>query len=115
MINYVPDNWIVVRVNDLEKNTVYYRLLSGWESGFLQQAEWRLNSGIAMCAEVSDHYLFFSVSGSIYKCHKNAYGLRVNTIDIFSKCQQEYGEDNFKMMPEGVDWVGLDWGLIRGQ
>ena len=108
---HTPDNWVVVKLPDC------YKVLAGWRGGYLGDHiggdEWRLNSGITSChMEVDgDYYFFAGHSGSLYRCHKDSYGLRMNIIGVFNHFQTKLGDENFKMMPEDTNWLEMDWGL----
>ena len=64
------DRWVIIKVDeDLHK------VFGMWYGSYLCGESWRLNSGIVKVEEDGeDHYLFHGESGSIYRCHKEAYG-----------------------------------------
>ena len=62
------DRWLIVKVDD------GYKIFGSWSGGYLYGGSWKLNSGITKVEEDGDYYLFCGYSGSIYKCHKDAYG-----------------------------------------
>ena len=64
-----PDRWILVEQGDIHK------VFATWTGGYLDGDSWRLNSGIDGVPEIDgDYILFKGYSGSVYKCHKEAYG-----------------------------------------
>ena len=104
---HTPDNWVIVKLPQC------YKVLAGWSGGYIEADKWRLNSGITGChMEVDgDCYFFAGHSGSLYRCHKDSYGLRMNIIGVFNHFQIKLGDENFKMMPEDTNWLEMDWGL----
>ena len=94
-----PDNWVVVKVaKDL------YKVLAGWSGGYLDGDRWRLNSGISEVKEDGDYWLFISKSGSVYKCHKEGYGVRINTAHVL---KQVLEIDGTKLVDRKTDWMKL--------
>ena len=73
MNEYTPDGWMIFSVKG--KKGTHYRLLGTWSGGYLDGDTWRINSGIERYEVVGDYYLFHGGSGSIYRCHKNGYGV----------------------------------------
>lgn len=116
---YTPDNWIIVKLPQC------YKVLAGWSGGYLDADKWRLNSGITSCHNVGDYYVFTGHSGSLYHCHKDSYGLRMNTAGVFDYFQIKLGEEIFNIkrfkkeqaqailwqMPEDTNWLEIDWEL----
>ena len=70
---YTPDQWEIVEVGGTHP---HYRIFGSWSGGYLDGDSWRLNSGVVRCEVDGDYYLFHGHTGSIYKCHKEAYGIR---------------------------------------
>jgi len=73
MIDYTPDRWVIVHL--LNEGENYYKVLAGWSGGYLGSDRWRMNSGISRIEVDGDFYLFHGYSGSVYRCHKEAYGM----------------------------------------
>lgn len=72
MSEYVPDRWVVLKINE-NKETIY-KVLGSWRGGYISGDSWRLNSGITGVKE-NGHFLeFYGNSGSLYKCYKEYYG-----------------------------------------
>ena len=65
-----PDKWVILKINS-EINKVF----ASWGGGYLNGDYWRVNSGIVKVEEDENYYYFYGYSGSIYKCHKDAYGV----------------------------------------
>lgn len=83
---YTPDKWVIVKI-DLEKES-FYKVLGGWSGGYLEGQSWRMNSGIAKISQEGDYLLIHGYSGSIYKCHKNAYGTNMIMAGVLSQMEQ---------------------------
>lgn len=107
MSEHNPDNWVIFKILG---ETLPYRVLAGWSSSYLYGTSWRINSGIIRVEEDDEHYTFYGVSNSCYKCHKSAYGLRANNAHIWEKLQnQTY---TVELMDVDNDWINMDWGTI---
>lgn len=99
------DNWVVLFLNS---DDPHYRVLVGTSGGYLSGDSWRINSGVVKVEEGEKHFAFIGSSGSVYLCHKDANGLRVNTAGIYAQLQEKFG-DKVSMMPEDTDWINHDW------
>lgn len=93
-----PDNWVVVKVDE-----DLYKVLAGWSGSYLYSNCWRLNSGITKVEEDGDYWLFTGTTGSVYRCHKEGYGVRMN-IAIQASQLKELG---CELMDEETDWMKL--------
>ena len=102
MTEYTPDNWVVF----LSPKMKGYRILAGWSGGYLGGDSWRINSGVERVDIDDHHYLFHGYTGSVYRCHKNAYCLRPNNSYIWNQLKAEY---QAVMLPKEIDWVNFDW------
>ena len=112
-----PEQWVVIKIPTEDNIDVpYYKVFAGWRGGAFGGDRWRLNSGITRVEEDDDYYYFYGYSGSCYKCHKNAYGLKEDRI-YFSLYVQGVLEDilgkanlsdiNLEVMPENTNWDEL--------
>lgn len=102
---YVPDNWVVLFV---KTPSPHYRILVGWSGGYTTGDSWRMNSGITSVEEDDIYYLFHGSTGSVYRCHKETYGLRTNNAYIWAQLQEKYG-DKVSMLDEDTNWLAMDW------
>jgi hypothetical protein len=105
MNEYTPDRWVVLRINDL------YKVLAGWSGGYLHGDSWKLNSGITKVVEDGDYFLFHGYSGSVYRCHKQGYGLNMMTaqmLNTFEKHASEKGLE-FQKLPEETNWLEIQY------
>lgn len=81
---YVPDNWVLVRINHPDGED-HVRVCAGWSGGYLDGNSWRLSSGIVSMVEDDTHYHFTNDSGSVYICHKEAETLRMNNAGVYEQ------------------------------
>lgn len=71
---YSHDRWIVIEVKE-NKNESIRKVFAGWLGGYFGSDEWKLSSGIIKVNEDDKLFEFINVSGSVYRCHKNMYGM----------------------------------------
>lgn len=108
MSEYLPDNWVVLKLKPGKGAFPIYKVLAGWSGGYLDGDSWRMNSGITGVEKQAHLYGFYGSSGSVYWCHQGAYGLKMNNAGIYNQlieAQQFKGQ--VQMMPEDTDWSTL--------
>jgi len=115
--DYTPDNWVVLKITNTKRsgNTGYgrteevlYKVLAGWSGSYLNGNSWRINSGITLVFDREDEVHFHGESGSLYRCHKETYGLRMSTAGVYKKmCLQQEFNGQIILMPEDTDWSKL--------
>ncbi len=66
----IPDSWVILK---LPHNI--YKVFAFFYGGYLGSDYWKLNSGITKIEQDDEYYYFMGYSGSVYKCHKKAYGV----------------------------------------
>lgn len=71
MTTYSPDKWMLIQITGTDP---HYRVFGAWSGGYTTGDSWRLNSGVESVDEDDEYYYFKGHSGSVYKCHKDAYG-----------------------------------------
>ena len=108
MTEYTPDNWVVLKIKEGKGTFPFYKVLAGWSGGYLGGDSWRMNSGITLVFDREDEIHFHGESGSLYRCHKEGYGLRMNNAGVYNQLreQQQFKGQVF-MMPEDTDWSKL--------
>ena len=106
MAHYAPHNWEIVKINGTDP---HYRVFGSWRGGFADGDSWRLNSGITDVSEDEDYYYFIGYTGSVYQCHKSAYGRLGfhNTGVLESYCDKSAG--TMERMDEMPDVMNMDW------
>lgn len=102
---YKPDNWVIIKIKG---DAPHYRVLAGWSGGYLNGSSWRLNSGITSVVEDDSYLLFKGSSGSVYRCHKESYGLKMGNAQIWAAMKNRHGE-LVELMDEDTDWFKVDW------
>jgi ribosomal protein L21E len=105
MSKYSPDNWAVLKLTFADEPG-FCKVLAGWSGGYAQGDSWRLNSGVTKVEKDGDYYNFHGASGSIYQCHKDSYGLRMNIAGIYQKIVNTFPEQ-VTMLDETTDWTKL--------
>lgn len=106
MSEYTPDNWVVLKIN--YKDETLHKVLGGWSGGYTTGDSWRMNSGVSEVTEDGDYLLFHGYSGSVYRCHKGSYGLRMNNAGVYNSLKENEGfEDQITLMDEDTDFLKL--------
>jgi hypothetical protein len=67
-----PEQWILLEVKSDEP---HYRVFASWAGGYITGDTWKLNSGILGVNNLGEYYDFIGYSGSVYRCHKDSYGV----------------------------------------
>ena len=110
MSEYTPDNWVVLKLKQGKLDRGFYKVLAGWSGGYLDSDMWRMNSGISKVTEEGDYLLFHGYSGSVYRCHKKGYRLRMNIAGLYNKLKKQEGfEGQVTLMDEDTDWMEVKW------
>jgi hypothetical protein len=71
-------------------------------------SSWQLNSGIVKVDEDTDNFFFHGASGSIYKCRKDSYCLRMNSATAWNMLKGKY-PDSVELMDEDTNWSTLQY------
>jgi len=80
-------------------NGTDYKVFATWSGGYLSGDSWRTNSCISKVEETDTHYIFRGYSGSVYECHKEAYGMTVYGASVLGNIKT-LSEEEFKKL----DW-----------
>src|SRR6056300_1368254 len=108
MSEYLPDNWVVLKIN--QEGKTLYKVLAGWSGGYLDGDSWRMNSGITRVEDHETYYSLYGYSGSVYKCWKGHYRLRMNNAGVYNNLKEnEAFEGQITLMPEDTDWMNVEW------
>lgn len=84
----IPDKWVILELPD-----GLYKVLAGWYGGYLGCNRWRINSGIKAVYYEDGYYIFEGFSGSLYKCFADSEGFMTETIGIYNKLKETYGNN----------------------
>lgn len=84
MNEYTPDNWVIVKIQEPNEQPVY-KVLAGWNGGFLHGSSWQLSSGILSVEEDENNYYLLQHSGSLYICKKDKERLSPNTQAVLNR------------------------------
>lgn len=72
MSDYTPDRWMVLRIHT--PGEIIYKVFASWSGGYAGGDSWKLNSGITRATFADPYWEFDGSSGSVYRCHQDAYG-----------------------------------------
>ena len=70
---HTPDAWLIIKMLNKITGEVTYKVFAQWYGGYTYGESWKLNSGIVGVNLVDEFYEFKGYSGSVYRCHQNAY------------------------------------------
>lgn len=87
MSEYNPDKWVIIELKT-PKETLY-KVLASWYGGYTGSDSWKLSSGIKDVKKIKNGYAFHNYSGSVYNCHKEAYGMSMYTMSIYSGFEKQ--------------------------
>lgn len=74
-MEYFPDKWLVIKIETPQQEKGIYKIFASWAGSYTTGDSWKVNSGIKDCVLIHDTYSFYGHSGSVYKCHKDNYGI----------------------------------------
>ncbi len=101
-----PDQWILLKIGGKDP---HYKVFASWRGGYLSGDSWRMNSGIVSVTEDGDYYLFRGASGSIYCCHKDAYGISSPYSFAVAKGYCDKSKGIIKIMRKKPNIMKIDW------
>ena len=113
MSDYTPDRWVIVKIVTATERL--YKVFASWHGGYTGSDSWQMNSGITQARLVGDSWEFDGRSGSVYTCHKNAYGTNGyggHVLQNFIDKMPTQGA-TMEVMPEATDWAGLDYDALQ--
>lgn len=105
MTTYVPDNWVIIKIDG---DDPHYRVLGGRSGGYLDGDSWRMNSGIVSVKETADVYEFYGASGSCYICYKSSNVVRMNMAHVIAQLAESHGDKVSVLEPE-TKYMDIDW------
>lgn len=86
-----PDRWVVLELSN-ESSTIR-KVFAGWYGGYLGSDSWKISSGIVEEKDCGNYYEFINHSGSVYRCHKNSYGMSGLMASIHNEMVTKYSEN----------------------
>jgi hypothetical protein len=110
MSEYNPDKWVILKIT--HKGEPVYKVLASWGGSYLHGQSWKLNSGITKVEEDGQCYLFHGSSGSVYRCHKQMYGMTGYTHGVLASFQKQADENEhmtIDMLPEETNFMEIDY------
>jgi hypothetical protein len=111
MSEYIPDHWIILKVNT---STPHYRVLGGWSGSYIYGDSWRLNSGITSHKFDDNYWYFYGSSGSCYECHVDRYGLSGSMVHVYHNLREKYGKDVVQLVGD-QQWNKKEWDWLLGE
>ena len=113
MSDYSPDRWVVVKIVTPKERL--YKVFASWSSGYGGSDSWKINSGITHATLVDDRWEFSGYSGSVYSCHREAYGTNGYGGTVLQGFinQIESKGATMEIMPEATDWATLDYDALQ--
>jgi hypothetical protein len=72
-----------------------------------------MNSGITAVGEEGNDWLFYGVSGSVYRCDKNCYGVRGDAARVLHNLLSKNSDIvNSVVLDENTDWRSI--AVVKG-
>jgi len=111
MTEYFPDKWLIVKITNTNNNKSHYRVFACWYGGYLGSDSWKMNSGITKVTENDGRYEFEGSSGSVYICHKDAYGISGYGSNVLSSLIENGAEQGtlIAVLEENVNVMELEY------
>jgi hypothetical protein len=113
MSDYSPDRWVIVKIVTAEEQL--YKVFATWSGGYASSDSWQMNSGIVHASRVVDCWEFTGYSGSVYSCHKEAYGTNGyggNVLQNFIDQMPAQGA-TMEIMPADTDWAAVPYDALQ--
>jgi len=113
MSDYKPDRWVIVKIVTAKERL--YKVFACWSSGYGGSDSWKMNSGITHATLVDDRWEFAGYSGSVYSCHKEAYGTNGyggNVLQNFIDQMPTQGA-TMEIMPGDTDWATVAYDALQ--
>jgi hypothetical protein len=110
MSDYRPDRWTVLRIHAPDQ--IIYKVFASWSGGGLMGSDsWKINSGITRATLVADRWEFDGSSGSVYSCHKDAYGTNGYGQAVLNNLLTQAQEQNIRIdvLDCDTNWAALNY------
>lgn len=113
MSEYSPDRWVVVKITTPKEQL--YKVFASWSGGYGGGDSWKINSGITRATLVNDCWEFDGYSGSVYSCHREAYGTNGyggNVLQGFISQAKNQGSI-IEIMPGDTNWATVPYDALQ--
>ena len=113
MSDYTPDRWVIVKIVTPKERL--YKVFASWGAGYGGSDSWKMNSGITHATLVNDRWEFSGYSGSVYSCHKDAYGTNGyggNVLQGFINQMPGQGA-SMEILPGDTDWATVPYDALQ--
>ena len=113
MSDYSPDRWVVVQI--VTATECLYKVFATWSGGYASSDTWKMNTGITHSQLVDDRWEFAGYSGSVYSCHREAYGTNGyggNVLQGFIDQMPAQGA-TMEIMPGDTDWATVPYDALQ--
>ena len=109
MSEYSPDRWVIVKIITPKEHL--YKVFASWYGGYGGSDSWKMNSGIVRAALVEDRWEFDGSSGSVYSCHREAYGTNGYGGSVLSNLisQAQAQGIQVEVLDRDTDWSQLQY------
>lgn len=98
-MTYTPDRWVVLDIDDGKGNKLQ-KVFAGWYGGYAGSDSWQMNSGITKVVDEGEYFDFHGYSGSIYRCHKGAYGMSMYMGGVYNSILEKVPEGSISIAKE---------------
>jgi hypothetical protein len=112
MSDYTPDRWVIVKIVTSKQHL--YKVFASWYGGYSGSDSWKMNSGITRATLVKDCWEFDGSSGSVYRCHRDAYGTNGYGGHVLSNLisQGQNQGIQIEVMDGQTDWTQLQYDTL---
>jgi hypothetical protein len=93
MSDYTPDLWVIAKMS--QDNDTVCKVFGSWYGGYMGSDSWQLSSGITKIVEHDDRYEIHNVSGSIYDCYKNSFGMSSYSLSVWNSFVKKQETGNY--------------------
>ena len=88
MSTYHPDKWVLVEIDSSAHGKIT-KVMASWYGGWNGSNSWKLSSGVNKITKTDVGYEFLNDSGSVYFCHKDAYGMSGYTSSVYANIAEQ--------------------------
>ena len=112
MSDYKPDKWVIVKITT-PKETLY-KVFASYYGGYAGADSWKMNSGITQAALANDSWEFSGYSGSVYSCHKDAYGTNGYGSSVLSNMISQALEQDIRIevLDSETNWAQIQYDTL---